>query len=397
MTSPVDTSVKYLSSLMANAPVLSGTAGSMIALMDACGVTGFDTKTLTSLVAAGGVMTATYAGTHASTTDTVILVAGVTGGPSGYAGANGEQKVTGAPTAATRTWSTALPDGTYTGSITIKMAPFGMTKVFSGTNKGAFKFNSPASTGMFLRIDDSGTTNARVRAFESMGDVDTGLGPIPLEAQVSGGLYWPKSGAASAAARPWIFWADHRGVYLAVDPQGTGRFTLLYGGDIASLKSGDAFGFVVTGNTTDQVASTTTPTGCCGASFRTARAGAYMARSYTGIGSAMAVRRIGSHHTGPSGEIYAGAAGYADAGAYPNGANNGLMAGALELLEAGVRGTFPGLLHPFQDMTGSMTTGAVIDGTDDYAGRRFMALSVSPPSGSVAGTVLLELTGPWGR
>ncbi|EPD32955.1 hypothetical protein HMPREF9701_06413, partial [Delftia acidovorans CCUG 274B] len=55
MASPVDTSVKHFLSSMTGAPVLSGTVGSMIALLDALLVTGFDTKTLTSLTVVGGV------------------------------------------------------------------------------------------------------------------------------------------------------------------------------------------------------------------------------------------------------------------------------------------------------------------------------------------------------
>lgn len=84
-------------------------------------------------------------------------------------------------------------------------------------------------------------------------------------------------------------------------------------------------------------------------------------------------------------------------GTYPNGPNNGLLTGALELFGLGIRGTLPGLLHPVQNLADAFATGTVVDGTDDFAGRKLMAVRVAPPSGSQqAGTVFIDLTGPWG-
>ena len=78
--------------------------------------------------------------------------------------------------------------------------------------------------------------------------------------------------------------------------------------------------------------------------------------------------------------------------------NNGLMTGALELHSQGIRGTLPGLLHPVQDLGNAFATGAIVDGTDDLAGRRLMAILTAPPSGSITpGTVFIDTTGPWGR
>ena len=175
MTSPVDTSVKYFTSLMSGAPALSGTAGSMIAVLDACLKDGFDQKALTSLTVAGGVATAAYTGAHSAAVDSVVFIAGVTGGPAGWAGLNGEQKITGKG-AASVTFATNLPDGAYTGAATMKMAPLGWLKPFANANLGAYKSNDPASTGMLLRVDDSATTVVRVVGYELMTDINTGVG-----------------------------------------------------------------------------------------------------------------------------------------------------------------------------------------------------------------------------
>ena len=383
--------IKYIHSGMSGAPVLSGTAGAMAAVLDAALVTGLGLKSVTSLVVAGGIATATVSGSHAFEPFACALVAGAS-----ISGLNGEQVVTSISTN-TISWSTTAPDGTATGTITIKVAPLGWTTAFTGTNLRAYKPTAPEATGCVLRVDDTGTTNARVVAYESMSDMSTGLGATPLASQVGGGLYWPKSGAASAAARPWVLVGDERGFYLAVSPQGADRYTLLYAGDIASLKSGDAYGFLVTGNQSDQTALTTAPDGCCGYSGRTARGGAYLARAHTAIGQSIAAQRLGAHHNGATADAYAGAAGYS-VGTYPNGPNNGLMTGALELHALVIRGTLPDLLHPVQDCGNAFATGAIVNGTDDMAGRKLLAIRTGPPAGDgTVGTVFLDITAPWSR
>jgi hypothetical protein len=46
-----------------------------------------------------------------------------------------------------------------------------------------------------------------------MSDVNTGTGPFPTAAQVAGGGYWEKSGAAGSTARNWIVVGDERAFY----------------------------------------------------------------------------------------------------------------------------------------------------------------------------------------
>ena len=248
-----------------------------------------------------------------------------------------------------------------------------------------------------LRVDDTGAINASVRAYEAMSDISTGVGMTPLESQAAGGLWWPKSATANTTARGWRVFADSRGVYVALEPNGGDRWQLMFAGDIASLKSGDAYGWLVTGNTADMSNSGSIPQGCMGYSGRSARAGAYLARDYTGIGQAIEVLRVGSHHNGGAADVYAGTAGYAF-GSYPNGPNNGLLTGVLELVQsAGIRGSAPGLLHPLHNVSGSFATGTAVDGTNDFVGRRLMALRTQPSSATAGGAVFIDITGPWSR
>ena len=385
--------VVNFNSAMPNALALSGTAGALRSVLKTYLCDGAGAATVTSLTVASGVATATFAGSHSYAPNVVAQLSG-----AAPAALNGFKVISATGSNSITFPAPGVPDGPATGSMTCKLAPAGWQELFAGTlaNVLAVKPSVPSASGSVLRLDDTGTTNARARVFESMSDISTGIGPMPLDAQVSGGLFWPKSGAASALARPWFLVADERGFYLAVSPQGTDRYTLLYCGDIASLKSGDAWGCAVTGNQADQVALTTVPDGCCGWSHRSARNGAYISRLHTGIGQAVPAQRIGSHHTGTTADTYAGSAGYAW-GSYPNGPNNGLMTGNLELFASGMRGALPGLLHPVQDCANAFTSGAIVDGTNDLAGHKLLVIRVAPPSGSVtAGTVFIDLT-DWGR
>lgn len=376
------------------APVLSGTAGALRTLLKACLVDGFGAGAVATLTVSGGIATATYAGAHPFKVGYVAQFAGAT-----PAGLNGDKVILSVTGTSVTFAAPGVPDGAATGTITSKAAPAGWQELFAGAlaNVIALKPSVVEATGCVLRVDDTGTINARVRAYEAMSDISTGVGMMPLESQLAGGLWWPKSGAASSAACPWVLVADERGFYLAVAPRGDDRYTLLYSGDLASLKSGDAYGYLVTGNQSDQTNATAVPDGCCGYSHRSSRSGAYLARSHTGIGQSLAVQRIGAHHNGVASDAYAGTAGYGF-GVYPNGPNNGLMTARLEVFGLGIRGTLPRLLHPVQDLGNAFASGVVVDGTDDLLGRKLLALRVAPPAGGLsAGTVFIDITGPWER
>lgn len=386
------TSVKHFHSAMPGAPVLSGTAGTLLAVLDACLVTGFGLKTADSLTVASGVATVAFSTGHSFEPGTIALIEGAT-----PAGLNGEKRILSTAANSITFAAPGIPDGAATGTISAKLAPAGWGKAFTGTNVAAYRPSDVTGTRMFLRVDDTGTANARVVSYEAMTDISTGTNPIPLAAQVAGGLWWPKSATANATARGWRVFADSRAVYVALEPNGGDRWQLMFAGDIASLKSGDAYGWLVTGNTEDMSNSGYVPQGCLGYSGRSARAGGYLARAYTGIGQAIEVQRVGSHHNGGTVDVYAGMAGYAFGG-YPNGPNNGLLTGVLELVEsAGIRGSAPGLLHPLHNVSSSFATGAVVDGTNDLVGRRLMALRAQPSSTTAGGAVFIDITGPWSR
>lgn len=398
MASPVDTSVKFFTDDMAGASAISGTAGALITVLDACLVNGFGSKAATSVTVAGGIATVAFAGgASAAVPQSVILVAGADGS---WTDLNGEQKVLSA-NAATVTFATALADGTATGTITFKMAPLGWTKVYSGTNKAVYKPSDVAASSALLRVDDSGTTVARVRMYETMSDIDTGTNPAPTDVKVSGGLYWWKSDAASSATRRYTIFGDSRNLYLGTAPYSSSSVAPIHTvhafGDSISYKSGDAYhGFIVgdTATTGGQVL------GNIFAQDPENNETMQIVRSHTGIGVAVTASRkalVGSN---------AGVSGFDNRmGAFPAPANNGLFLSRIALGQRamstnGPRGLLPGVLYVPQTGTngGLFPRGTLVDGTGEYAGKKIYAV---PQSGAALNTstndyaAFFDVTGPW--
>lgn len=385
------TKTKSFDSSMPGAPVLSGTAGALIAVLDAVLVTGFGLQSVSSLNVLGGVATATVPATPSAGVDSVILVAGASNTLL-----NGEQRVT-AVTANSVSWATTAPDGAATGSVTLKVAPAGWAKAFSDTGLAAYKSLSVEGTGCYLRVDDTGTTTARVRGYESLSDINTGSGLFPSAAQFASGLSWSKSNAASATAIQWRIHADDRGFYFFVkNLHPGGEFQSYYFGDAISLKSGDPYACVLRGNVSDKSAA-------AGGSFgddliladgAQAYGGMYMARAANTLGGAVKVHSAPVLALGVAAVHVTGSVGFA----YPLPADNGLMLTPVLLYNAqGPRGYLPGLLYSPQAVNTSFATGDVVDGSGDMVGKKVQAIRLGAliTSPSQCGCVFMEHTSDW--
>jgi len=389
----MDGLIRVFTNTQRGAPQLSGTAGTLLGVLRACLVDGYGAVAATAATVSGGIATIALPQGSSFDAGAIVRISGAT-----PAALNGDARVISASSTQI-TVATTAPDGAASGAITVKMAPADWQEKFAGTvgNVGVFAPTVPEATGMLLRVDDTGATNARVRAWETMTDANTGQGPIPLDSQVSGGLWWGKSYQANSTGRPWWLIADARGFYLAVDPYSGGRFTIFYAGDIIGYAP--AWDYLISGNTSDQTSSSGWQEGCCGYSYRgTSNNPFYLARLHTGMGGSVQAVRVGSHNNGTT-TAYCGSSGYG-IGTYPNAANNGLITGVLEVYVNNVlRGTLPGLLHPVQDCNGSgIATGAIVKCTDDLAGRSLLALRPGAPApGGTFGLALFDITGPWGR
>ena len=234
--------VKWFDSTMRGAPTISGTAGSMIAAIDACLITGFGAVTATGITVSGGIATATVPSGQSFAPHAVVLISGAT--PTAL---NGEARVL-TSSSTQITFATTAADGAASGTIEIRYAPVGgWEKVFSATNKAAYRSLDAAGARHYLRVDDTGSTAARVRGYEAMSDVETGTGPFPTEAQVAGGGLWWKSAVASAAPAGWLLAADSRMILLATKPSTASGASLTasvlrgFGDPITFRKAGDAW------------------------------------------------------------------------------------------------------------------------------------------------------------
>lgn len=389
MTSVVDTSVKHFYSAMAGAPTVSGTAGSLIATLDACLVTGFGVKAVDSAVVSNGVCRLSVAsGASAAKQEAVILVSGAS-----PAALNGEQKVTAAATGWVE-FRTDLPDGEVTGSISFKMAPLGWEKVFSKTNVAVYRPTDPASTRPYLRVDDTNAIFARVQMYESMIDVDTGEGITPT---LTGGWYWHKWNVASAAATYWLVIGDSRGFYFAnnmaggasATTQGGGAAACRYAGDLNSYRSADAWCATLTGMNGSSY------NGTAGCIFSSQSAGFQTMRASPGIGGAVGCNRlVFGNSSSVSGTDNSG-------GGFPSRTDNGLRLSAIQISDGdmfnGARGWLPGAYHCPQSGVAVVVGGDVLltKGTAQFSGKTVLSISVGSPNGQISGTGFFDATGPW--
>lgn len=380
-----DTGVRYFDSTMAGAPALSGTVGTLIGVLDACLKDGFGAATLNSLVVAGNVATGTVNAGHGfamigGAVGPVIRIAGAT--PSAL---NGDWRIASVPSGTTFTFATAgIGDQTATGTITAKRAPLGFSKVFSGTNKAAYRADDAASSRLYLRVADDGAgaaNYARVRGYETMSDVDTGAGPYPTDAQVSGGLYWGKSSAANATARAWRLVGDSQGFAFFVNQDGAGNWINGAWMDIPSEKAGDAYRTLLIGGTTAAIAS------MGNLHSINATAGHYLPRSYTQTGASIAAQKA-THLIMTLGMSYQGSG-----SAYPALPGGQFYCAPVDVWESNtlLRGALPGIycpLHPAPSLVdGSFQTN--VSGLD---GR---TLLVQRMVNAGAYACAIDLTGPW--
>lgn len=391
--------VKYFHSGMQGAPTLSNVAGNGIAMLDACLVNGFGTLTLTSLAVSGNVATATIAGGHLYTAHSVIEIAG-----AAPAGLNGQWKIRASGLDATHFSfdTTGIADQTATGTITSKIAPLGWAKAFSGANLAAYKSGDAAASGCYLRVDDTGTTNMRVRGYGSMTGISAGTDPFPSLLQQASDAYWPKH-YGTGGNKAWTIVGDERFFMLHVASGAHAQWGWgVYFGDVAALSGADAFACTILSPSSDFniYGSTNVPedflsmnaTPFVGASSPAT----FIARPYNGVGRSMAQGQYsmsGSafYSGGPSAPL-----------AYPH-----VVDTSLRVARVGTgtpwRGHIPGLyalLNRVSTVDGALGYHELVSGIDgDLSGRVALALGSgnnhTPGLTAPGAWGLIDITGPW--
>lgn len=292
------------------APTLNNAAGSLISVLKACLVTGFNNVGITSVTIAGNVATVVTNANHGLTVGQRATVAGVS-----ITAANGDKTVASVPNVTTFTYPCVNSDVSESPvSASVKRTPLGWVEQFSKTNVSMFKSSDPAAYGQSLRVDDTGTNataqGARVFGVENPTGIDTYTDKFPLETQQAGGLYWVK-GANTAAAKAWCLVGDERFFYLLVEnsayssyyPGGSApnqywSFYPQFFGDIVSNKNSEAFGAIV-GGQNNAPTNSGNPGGVTVhttlGSAPSSNSNAFVARQLTGIAKSIS---IGFSHPG---------------------------------------------------------------------------------------------------
>ena len=386
--------VKWFDSTMRGAPTISGTAGALIAALDACLITGFGPVTPTGITVSGGIATATLPSGQSFLPHAVVLISGAT--PSAL---NGEQRVLTASSTQI-TFATTAADGAASGTIEIRYAPVGgWDKVFTGTNKAVYRSTDAAGPRHYLRVDDTGVMRARVRGFESMTDVDTGQGPFPTEAQFSGGGYWWKSTSPGSTATSWKIAADPHMLLYAPAPQRhqdaifTATVLRGFGWTVPLRAAGDQWATVLSfsGNSPSQNYGNLD-----GGNASNSQGMSVMPRVWHGLGASVIATATpttgGASVSGNDGAM----------GPAPSEIDGEIKLARVFLREGTTdqkppRSISPGVLHvPQSGLVSVVSDGDIVDGAGEFAGRKLLVvaagadLSVSP-----TGAYFIDITGPW--
>lgn len=401
----------------AGAPQLSVLAGSLIAILDAVLVNGFNSVTLTSLTRSGTVATATRSAGVTYRVGDLVRISG-----SSTTEWNADYKITGVgPTTFTFTVP-ATHAATAGGTISARIAPAGWEKPFANAgNVGCYR--SAAAFGGargFLRINDnnysspsggwsSGQT-AEARLSQTMTALNTWTG-------ITQAVVWPKtrrSDNPNGSVGWWII-ADERRFYLFTESfsatygadgepsQGTLRSAPMFFGDINTYRAGDTGHCLLAGLQDDTGATVNEGTFEAYSGLSTIRSlvedfntwrGAFLLRNVSL--SAGPVRCAVVNLDGAQ----SGSAGYNADGflPFPNPADNGLLIRQAPVADASLalRGVMPGYFLTPQALPipgrPSMMRDVSVDGT---LRDLFCVRIANSRGGSPRGAMIIDTSGPW--
>ena len=378
--------IKYFESTDAGAPTLNNAVGSMIAVLDACLITGYNTKAVTSITVASGVATVVCAAHgYANTYGKAIRIAGATGG---FTALNKDTQIANVTTNGFTFFCPGVADGVATGTLTAKYAPLDWTKQYSGTNKAMYKRSDVTATACMLRVDDNAVgQSCRALMVQSATDMDTYSNPAPLADQAAGGLgyYWSK-GYNDATPAGWFVVADDLHFYLCVLTGAGSTASIIHSfGDIIDFKPGSVLGCVVSGP------------------YATNSAGAYSHYgSYQGASCLVISGAKDGIATSQNLQVETRVAGYGFNGApYPSGVDGGLVIQYPALLKEGVvadvniRGIAPGWGVPLASIAASLPHKTKINNVVGSPRTFLVVHGAFGPGGSVNIVGLVDLTGPW--
>lgn len=231
--------VQVFKSTDTGAPTFPAQAGSMIGLLDACLVNGYNLKTI--IIASAGLLATATDNAHGRLTGEWLTIAGAT-----QAGYNGVFKIT-VIDANTYTYTLAASQTSpATGTITAKKAPAGgtpWTTAFTSANDKAYR--SPSPTQHYLRCTDTGGYFYTFLGYSTMSSLTVGTDVI-----ISGTQTY-KYSSNSATPLHWVVVTN--GVFVIVCHSytlfslaiNTAQFRVSYFGDFISANPADLYNFIL--------------------------------------------------------------------------------------------------------------------------------------------------------
>ncbi|MEP6587135.1 MAG: hypothetical protein ABJA84_00055 [Polaromonas sp.] len=429
-----DIPVKYYTSSMQGAPQLTNEWGDLVTMLDACLVTGFNLKSVTTLTSAAGIATATISAGHLYEVDQVLLMAG-----ADQAEYNGDVRVLTA-NATQFTFAVAgTPASPATGTLSVKVAPLNFDIAFTGTNKRVYRSKNVLSNRPYLRVDNSldpayTTTYAKkgkVTMAEAMTDVDTfvantGRAPfdpvIPTKNEVGTGSgttavdgwykwYYARAEnngngqdqtAPATFNRSWVLVGDDRGFYFFASWNGGPR-ACYYFTDFASFRQGDAYSSIL-GATEFNTTASANPSSFGYSDYGSSDFGCYASRTGNATGKVCMRSHLQVGGTIRLGHVSLGtiqgtlASGLSTGVPWPNGPDYALILHPVYLQEestGNLRGKLPGIMFvhnnkPLADLT-------VVGNVTGYAGRKFLMVDTAHSAVNSAQTARMafDITGPW--
>ncbi len=238
--------VQVFNSMQANAPELNGNSASLITVLDAVLVNGYNTLSVSSITRSDSTATVTTSTAHDFVTNDSVTITDAT--ETEY---NGKFRITRTGSTTFTYTVTGTPSTPATGTITCKRASAGFEKKYTGAEKAVYRSTRSDSNKHYLRVVDNSTGGASYKSalcysWESMDDVDTGT----VGAPTPNGRHWPKSSTSDSAARWWCIVTDGRLVYYFVGTDvgktnaSVSNTAQCCWGDFKSFKAGDIYNVI---------------------------------------------------------------------------------------------------------------------------------------------------------
>lgn len=389
----MDYPVKHFESSDGGAPVLNRTVpGSLISVLKACLIDGYNLQPVASLAMAGNGEDgrAEFAGNHGFRQHQVVEISGASG-----AAWNGQHRVTATGLQWVEFELEGQPAPESGAGIEIKAAAAGgwaMPLLSTEEDRAAFRAEDPSSTRMFWYLDDrrsadiegSPTTSANLdfrflRGAEDMPDIDT-----RVDDWGDGYIFVGTSSRGNEI--PYDIIADDRAVYLITHPiDSTGEYRTVHAfGDFVSGVPGDPYAaFLMLA----RYGTTTTTSGLNGSRWAqmTDSGEKRVARDHLASpGDGVAVVMHGAAVSDVMGQ-----GGYS----YPNPANLELFTHAEVMLAHGsvLRGRVPGVAQPLHSAPMASRAVARVGGRW-YKAVKHASTIVAGPSDA---ETLFDISGPW--